>query len=109
MDAHKAVRGASRGAAAESWQSASGRGGDVLCMVEVPEDPFSSNETVLRTIDELQPGGTVNHVIPYRNHCAYILFQGERAKSGRLSSRLFLNNWHLQGFLGINIYLLGGQ
>ncbi len=77
MDAHKAAR---RGAAAESGRSASGRGGDVLFMVEGPGDCYSSNETVLRTIDELQPGGTVNHVIPYREGCAYILFQGERPK-----------------------------
>ncbi len=91
MHAHKDARRAPRGAAAESGQSASGRGGEMLLMVEEPEDWSSSNEAVLRTLDELQPGGTVNHVIPYRNHCAYILFQGERAKSGILSSRLFLN------------------
>ncbi len=90
MDAHKAARRAPRGAAAESGQSASGRGGEMVLMVEEPEDS-DSVETVLRTIDELQPGGTVYHVIPYRAHCAYILFQGERAKSGLLSNRLFLN------------------
>ncbi len=91
MDSHGAARGAPREAAAESGQSASGRGGEVLLMVEEPEHRNSSNETVLRTLDELQPGGTVNYVIPYRGHCAYILFQGERARLGLLSSRLFLN------------------
>ncbi len=38
MDAHKVARGALRGAAAESGQSASGRGGEMLLMVEEPED-----------------------------------------------------------------------
>ncbi len=89
MDAHKAARRASSGAAAESGQSASGRGEAMLLMVEDPEDRGSEG-TVLRTLDELQPGVTVNYVIPYRGHCACILFQGERAKSGILSSRLFL-------------------
>ncbi len=78
MDAHKAARGALSGAAAESGQSASGLGGEVLLMVEEPRYGF--NETVLRTLDEVQPGGTVNHVIPYREGCAYTLFQGERPK-----------------------------
>ncbi len=89
MDAHNTARRALRGAAAESGQSAIGRGGEVLLMVECPKP--GSIETVLRTLPELQPGGTVNHVVPYREHCTYILFQGERAKSGILSSRLFLN------------------
>ncbi len=53
----------------------------MLLMVEEPAEPFSSNETVLRTIDELQPSGTVNHAIPYRRGCVYTLFQGESAKS----------------------------
>ncbi len=82
MDIHKA--------AAESGQSASGWVREMLLMVEEPEDRDISNETLLRTIDELQHGGTVNHAIPYRLECAYTLFQGERAKSGLLSSRLFL-------------------
>ncbi len=81
MDAHKVARGTPRGAAAESGQSASGHGGEMLLMVEEPADRFRSNETVLRTIDELQPGGTVNHYIPYRCGCAYTLLQGESAKS----------------------------
>ncbi len=53
----------------------------MLLMVEEPEDLDISNETLLRTIDELQHGGTVNHAIPYRLECAYTLFQGEPAKS----------------------------
>ncbi len=90
MDAHKAARGALRGAAAESGQSASGRGREVLLMVEYPK-VRDSDETVLRTLDELQPRGTVRHSSPYREDCAYVLFQGEPAKSCLLSSRLFLN------------------
>ncbi len=90
VDAHKVAHGAVRGAAAESGQSASDRGGEVLLMVEYPE-VCDSDETVLRTINEVQPSGTVRHSIPYREDCAYVLFQGERAKSGLLSSRLFLN------------------
>ncbi len=97
MDAHKAARGALRGAAAESGQSASGRGREVLLMVEYLT-VRDSDETVLRSINEMQPGGTVNHVIPYRPECAYTLFQGERAKSGLLSSRLFLNKFAFARF-----------
>ncbi len=98
MDAHKTARGALRVAAAESGQSASGRGGEVLLMVEEPEHRNSSIETVLRTLPELQPGGTVKHVIPYREHCVYTLFQGERDKSGLLTSRLFLNKFAFARF-----------
>ncbi len=91
VDAHKVARGTLRGAAAESGQSASGRGGEMLLMVEEPENPFSSNETVLRNIDELQPGGTVKHSIPYRADCAYTLLQGEPAKSCLCSNLLLLS------------------
>ncbi len=90
MDTRKAARRAPRGRAAESGQSASGPGGEVLLIVEQPAYA-GSVQTVLRTLDELQPGGTVNHAIPHREDCAYILFQGKPAKSGLLSSRLFLN------------------
>ncbi len=89
MDAHKAARRAPRGATVESGQSASGRGGEVLLMVEKPEGS-DSDETVLRNIDELQPGGTVKHSIPYRVGCAYTLLQGERAKSCLCSNLLLL-------------------
>ncbi len=98
MDAHKTALGALRVAAAESGESASGRGVEIVFMVEEPEHRNSSNETVLRTLDELQPGGTVNYVIPYREDCAYILFQGERANSGLLSSRLFVNKFAFARF-----------
>ncbi len=98
MDAHKAVRGAPRGAAAESGQSTSGRGGEMLLIVEKPEDLYRSNETVLRTLDELQPGGSVKHSIPYRDDCAYTLLQGEPAKSCLCSYLLLLSM--LNPFLG---------
>ncbi len=90
MDAHKVAHGAVRGACAEGGPSISGRGGKVLLMVEKPEDS-DSDETVLRTIDELQPGGTVNHYIPYRWGCAYTLLQGEPAKSCLCSYLLLLS------------------
>ncbi len=91
MDAHKVARGAVKGACAEGGPSISGQGEAMLFMVERPAGIYSSKTTVLRSINEMQPSGTVNHVIPYREYCAYILFQGERANSGLLSSRLFLN------------------
>ncbi len=90
MDIHKAARRAPRGAAAESGQSASDRGGEVLLMVEYPE-VRDSDKTVLRTLDELQSGGTVRHVIPHRWHCAYTHFEGEPAKSCHCSNLPFLN------------------
>ncbi len=98
MDAHKVARGAVRGACAEGGPSISGQGEAMLLMVEKPAGIFSSKTTVLRTLDELQPGGTVNHVIPYREYCAYIQFQGESAKSCVLSSRLFLNKFAFARF-----------
>ncbi len=85
MDAHKAARDALRGAAAESGQSASGRGGEVLLMV----DYYSSKAAELRSNNELQPGGTLNHSIPFRPWCAYTLFQGEPAKLCLCSNLLF--------------------
>ncbi len=91
MDAHKVARGAVRGASAEGGPSISGQDEAMLLMVESPERFFRSKTTVLRSINEMQPSGTVNYVIPYRPECAYTLFQGERAKSGFLSSRLFQN------------------
>ncbi len=90
MDAHKVTRGAVRGACAEGGPSISGQGGEMLLMVEDPTDSTSS-ETVLRSIDELQLGGTVNHDIPYRFSCAYTLFQGEPAKSCLCSDLLLPN------------------
>ncbi len=50
-----------------------------------------SNVTVLRSVDELQPGGTVNNAIPYRFSGAYTLFQGEPANVWLYSNLLFLN------------------
>ncbi len=90
MDAHKAACRAPRGVAVESRQSASGRGEEVLLMVEMPQCS-GSDETVLRTIDELQPGGSVKHSIPYRDDCAYTLLQGEPAKSCLCSYLLLLS------------------
>ncbi len=81
MDAHKAARGAVRGACAEGGPSISGQGEAMLLMVEKPKDLTISKVAVLRSIKELQPGGTVNHYIPYRWGCAYTLLQGEPAKS----------------------------
>ncbi len=98
MDAHKADRGAMRGACAEGGPSISGQGGEMFLMVEDPEDVITSKAAVLRSIKELQPGGTVNHAIPYCWGCAYIQFQGERAKSCLLSSRLFLNKFAFARF-----------
>ncbi len=46
------------------------------------EDPkYGNAETVLRSLDELQPGGTVSHVIPHRPYVAYTFFQGGSRKS----------------------------
>ncbi len=98
MDAHKVARGAVKGACAEGGPSISGQGEAMLLMMKKPARIFSSNTTVLRSINELQPGGTVNHVIYYREDCAYILFQGEPAKSCLLSSRLFLNKFAFARF-----------
>ncbi len=79
-----------RRACAEGDPTVSGQDGEMLRMVEEPEDGDSS-ETVLRSLDELQPGGNVNHVIPRRYGCAYTLFQGKSAKSSFCSSLFFLN------------------
>ncbi len=78
MDAHKVANGAVKRACAEGGPSVSGRGEGMLFIVEDPKD-YDSSKAVLRTIDELQPGGTVKHSIPYRVGCGYTLFQGEPA------------------------------
>ncbi len=88
MDAHKVAHGTVRGACAEGGSSISGQGEAMLLMVEKPTGIYRSKKTVLRSINELQPGGTVNHAIPYRRECAYTLFQGEPAKSGLCSNLL---------------------
>ncbi len=77
MDAHTAARGAPRGACAEGGASVGGQGEAMLLMVEYQG---AGSETVLRSLDEMQPGGTVNHSIPYRLGCSCTLFQGEPAK-----------------------------
>ncbi len=41
---------------------------------------YGNAETVLRSLDELQPGGTVSHVIPHRPYCAYTFFQDDSTK-----------------------------
>ncbi len=84
IDAHKVAHGASKGACAEE-----GQGEEMLLMVQNP--PYDSNDTVLRSIYELQPGSTVNHAIPFREGCVCTLFQGEPAKSCLCSNLLFLN------------------
>ncbi len=77
MDAHKVAHGALRGACAEGGPTVGVQAEAMLLMVE---DRYTGSETVLRSLDELQPGGTVNHSIPYRLGCSFILFQGEPAK-----------------------------
>ncbi len=72
------AHGAPRGACAEGGPSVSGQGGEMLLMVDYPK--CGNAETVLRSLNELQPGGTVSHVIPYRSYCACKLFQGESTK-----------------------------
>ncbi len=70
MDAYRVAQGAPRGVCAEGGQSVSDQGEETLLMVEW-QDPLSGcKETVLRSIDEVQPGGTFNIVIPYRENCA---------------------------------------
>ncbi len=91
MDAHKVVHGAVRGACAEGSPSISCQGEAMLLMVEKPKDFNSSNTAVLRSINELQPGGAVNDDIPYRFGCAYTLLQGEPAKSCLCSDLLLPN------------------
>ncbi len=78
MDAHTAARGAPSGACAEGGPSVSRQGEAMLLMVEHRGPGIT--ETVLRSLDQLQPGGTVKHNIPYRWGCSYALFQGEPAK-----------------------------
>ncbi len=91
-EAHKVAHGASKGACAEG-----GQGKERLLVVEDPKDRDSS-ETVMRSLDELQPGGTVRHFIPHREDCAYILFQGESAKSCLFSNLLLLSIRKLEKF-----------
>ncbi len=88
MDAHTAARGAASGACAEGGPSVSEQDEAMLLMVEYQ---FCGSETVLRSLDELQPGGTVNHSIPYRVGCAYTLFQGEPGKLCLCSNLFFLS------------------
>ncbi len=79
MDAHKLAHGAPMGACAVGAQPVMGQGETMLLMVE--DRGHISNNTVLRSLDELQPDGTASHVIPYHSGCAYTPFQGESAKS----------------------------
>ncbi len=96
MDAHKIAHGALRGASAEGGASVGGQGEAMLLMVE--DRGLGSDETVLRSLDKLQPGGTVKHSIPHRNDCAYTLFQGEPAKLCLCSNLLFPNILKLESF-----------
>ncbi len=69
----------------------------MLLMVENPL--YGNNDTVLRTLDELQPGGTVRHVPPHRQWCAFTLFQGPSLFKPAVSERL---KGFLEGqFLGL--------
>ncbi len=95
LEALKGTHGAASGACAEGGPSVGGQGETILLMVE---DRDFSNETVLRSLDELQPGGTVNHSIPCRAGCAYTLFQGEPAKLCLGSNPLFLSILKLEKF-----------
>ncbi len=97
MDAHKVASDAPREACAEGGPSIRGQGEALLLMVEYPEDSNSS-ESVLRSINELQQGGTLKQVIPYRRWCAYTLFQGESAKSCPRANQLYLNILTLERF-----------
>ncbi len=96
MDAHKAAHGALRGACAEGGPSVSRQDEAMLLMVEYRNPGIT--ETVLRSLDELQPGGTVNHSIPYRGGCAYTLFQGEPANLCLCSNLFFLSIFKLESF-----------
>ncbi len=94
MDAHTAAHGAPSGACAEGGPSVGGQGEAMLLMVE----NRNGDETVLRSLDELQPGGTVNHTIPYRIGAAYTLFQGEPGKLCLCSNLLFPSILKLEKF-----------
>ncbi len=96
MDAHKVAHGALWGACAEGGPSVSEQGDAMLLMVK--SRFIGGDETVLRSLDEMQPAGTVNHTIPYRYGCSYTLFQGEPAKSCRCSNLFFLSIFKLESF-----------
>ncbi len=68
----------------------------MLFMVEEPQ--YGGKETVLRSINELQPGGTVKHVIPHRLGCAYTLFQSKPATPCQCSNLLLMNILTLERF-----------
>ncbi len=52
---------------------------DHLFMVEHPDD-LRSGTSMLWSVDELQPGGTVKHTIPFRYACGITQFQGQSVK-----------------------------
>ncbi len=89
------AHGAASGACAEGGPSVGGQGVAMLLMVEYRD---TGSETVLRSLDELQPGGTVNHSIPYRDDCAYTLFQGEPANLCLCSNPFFPSILKLERF-----------
>ncbi len=95
MDAHKVAHGALRGACAEGDPTVGVQAEAMLLMVE---NRYTGSETVLRSLDELQPGGTVKHNIPFRWSCVYTLFQGEPAKLCLCSNPLFPNILKLERF-----------
>ncbi len=96
VEAHKATHGAPSGACTEGGPSASRQGETMLLMVEHLDHGITA--TVLRSLDELQPGGTVNHSIPYREGCAYTLFQGEPANVCLCSNPFFPSILKLERF-----------
>ncbi len=95
LEALKCTHGAESGACDEGGPSVSEQGEAMLLMVEYQD---TGSGTVLRSLDELQPGGTVNHSIPYRVGCAYTLFQGEPAKLCLYSNPLFPSILKLERF-----------
>ncbi len=98
MEAHTVAHGAPSGVCAEGDPSVSRQGEAMLLMVE--DRGLGSNDTVLRSLDELQPGGTINRNIPYRYACSFTLFQGEPAKLYLCSNLLFLSIFKLERFSG---------
>ncbi len=94
LEARKGTHGAASGACAEGGPSVSRQDEATLLVVE----DLGSDETVVRSLDELQPGGTVNHSIPYRWGCSFTLFQGEPAKLCLCSKPLFPSILKLQRF-----------
>ncbi len=48
----------------------------MLFMVETPEDLLTSDSAILRSLDEIDGGAAINHIVPFRRGCVYTFFQG---------------------------------